>query len=119
MFTDYNKKSGITSPGAEHKSVKRGMEFLSENLGEKISLDNAAKEAGLSSFHFLRVFKNETGVSPHVFRTIRRIESAKKLITGGMPLPVVAVETGFTDQSHLSRNFRQYTGATPGQYQAN
>jgi len=100
----------------ENQVVKRAAEFLAADLSEKITLEEAAGEAGLSRYYFIRIFKREMGVSPHVFRTQKRIDEARKLILAGMSFSEVALETGFTDQSHLTNQFRLYTGATPRQY---
>lgn len=102
--------------GKEIKAVKRAKSYLSENLDLKIPLKDVADVAGFSRYHFLRVFKKNTGISPHVFRTQKRIEHAKSLIKQGLPFSQVALETGFTDQSHFTKKFRQFTAASPGQY---
>ncbi len=96
--------------------VRRAMEFLDEHLSEKITLKDVADAVGLSRCHFLRVFKKAQGVPPHVYRTQRRIDAAKGFLRQGMPLADVALETGFTDQSHFTNKFRQFIGATPRQY---
>ncbi len=100
------------------RAVRRAREFLAADLDRRVTLDQAASTADLSRCHFLRVFKRATGVPPHVFRTQRRVDLARRLLTSGMPPALVALETGFVDQSHFTRKFRQFTGATPGQYQA-
>lgn len=109
-------KKGPDTPGKEHRSVRIAMDYLSENLDRKLSLNDVASEAGFSRYHFLRVFKAHTGLSPHAFRTQRRIDEARRLIQSGKPFADVALDTGFTDQSHFTHKFRDYTGATPGQY---
>lgn len=91
-------------------------EFLSEDLSRKMTLEEVADAVGLSRYHFLRVFKREAGVPPHVFRTQRRLDIAQTLLRRGMPLSQVALETGFTDQSHFTKRFKQFTGTTPKQY---
>ena len=101
-----------------HGAVRHAREFLASDLDARVTLDQAARAAGLSRWHFLRVFKRATGVPPHVFRTQRRVDLARRLLRSGMPPAQVALETGFADQSHFTRKFRQFTGATPGQYQA-
>lgn len=105
-------------PGNEHRAVAVAKDVLSENLDRKMTLEEVAKEVGLSRYHFLRVFKSFTGVSPHIFRTLQRIDRAKQLLKQGMRFSHVALETGFSDQSHFTNKFRKYTGATPRQYQA-
>jgi ATP-binding cassette, subfamily B, bacterial IrtB/YbtQ len=59
-------------------SYGRAAAFLSADLEKRISLEDAAAEAGLSKYHFLRSFKKQTGVSPHVYRTQRRVDEPKK-----------------------------------------
>jgi AraC-like DNA-binding protein len=70
----------------------------------------------LSPFHLLRVFRNRAGFPPHEYQTQVRIAHARRLIRAGVPLSQTAVETGFFDQSHLSRNFKRIVGVTPRQY---
>ena len=113
-FGDLKEISGIM--GHERRVIRRAKEFLSADLDRKISLQEAARAAGLSRYHFLRVFKAETGLPPHGFRTQCRVETAKRLLRGKMPYAQVALETGFADQSHFTNTFRQYIGATPSQY---
>ena len=96
--------------------MRQAKEFLSENLDAKLSLAEVAAAVGLSRYHFLRVFKQETGLPPHAFRTQRRIDSAQRLLKRGLPFSQVALSTGFTDQSHFTNKFRQFIGATPKQY---
>lgn len=98
------------------KVVNLAKEYMTADLEQKLSLENIADSVGLSRYHFLRVFKRATGISPHTFRTLKRIDLAKKLLLQGISPVQVALETGFTDQSHFTRTFRQMTGATPGQY---
>ncbi|MCP3922883.1 MAG: AraC family transcriptional regulator [Desulfobacterales bacterium] len=102
--------------GKENNAVEKAKSFLSEELDLKMPLTDVADVAGFSKYHFLRVFKKNTGISPHAFRTQQRIEYAKKLIKQGIAFSQVALETGFTDQSHFTKKFRQFTAASPGQY---
>ncbi len=111
-----NVRKAGAPPGDSHGKIRLGMEFLDERLSEKITLKEAADAVGLSRYHFLRVFKKAAGVPPHVYRTQRRIDVGKRFLRQGMPLADVALETGFTDQSHFTNKFRQFTGATPRQY---
>ena len=101
---------------AENLKLKQAADCLSADLDRKITLEDAAEAAGLSKYHLLRSFKSFYGLSPHLFRTQKRIDAARTLIQKGFSLSDVAAETGFTDQSHLTNQFKRYTGATPGQY---
>lgn len=107
-------------PGAgarpERDDVARARERLAGNVGSHVPLAELAKSAGLSPHHFLRVFKAATGLPPHAYQTQLAVEHAKRLLAGGAPISRTALDAGFADQSHFSRIFREYTGATPGQY---
>lgn len=98
------------------RAVRQAKELLSTDMESAISLDDAAEIAGLSRYHFIRVFKKATGLPPHAYRTIKRIEASKSLIRQGIPISQVALETGFSDQSHFTNTFRNYIGSTPRQY---
>ena len=74
-------------------------------------LDDLAAEAGFSVFHFARAFKRSTGMAPHEFVTICRIERAKAmLIAGRGSVPEIAYAVGYSNVSHFRRQFRRYTG---------
>lgn len=102
--------------GHENKALQVAADFLSADLEKRITLDEVSEVTGLSPYHFLRVFKKHTGITPHIYRTQKRIEKSKELILNGLSLSEVALGSGFTDQSHFTNTFRKYTGATPGQY---
>lgn len=103
---------------APSPAVARALAFMDTEAGRLAPLDELARVAGLSRCRFARVFRAETGLPPHVHQMQRAIERAKKLLAAGEPISHVAVESGFADQSHFSRRFREFTGATPGQYAA-
>ncbi len=117
LFSRYGLESGSRKdPDFRHPPVIKARDILSSEFDRKISLKEVARSVGLSQYHFLRTFKRETGISPHLFRTLQRVEAAKSLLKRKTPPVQVALETGFTDQSHFSNTFRRYVGATPGQY---
>ncbi len=93
-------------------------DLLSHSLGENITLQQLAAKVGYNPYHLLRSFKKNVGLTPHEYRLNVRIDRAKKLLKDGLPPAAVAAETGFVDQSHFHRTFRQFTAATPGQYQS-
>jgi AraC-like DNA-binding protein len=72
----------------------------------------------MSPLTLLRLFRDEVGCTPQVYRTARRLAVARKLVREGAELAAVAVRCGFTDQSHFTNTFRNWTGMTPGQYRA-
>lgn len=102
----------------EPQAVKRVREYLEAHHSENISLDAIARIANLSPFYLIRTFRKCTGLPPHEYLTQIRIARAKTLLAQGTEgIAQVAHNTGFADQSHLTRHFKRITGVTPGQYQ--
>jgi AraC-like DNA-binding protein len=104
------------SPGAARRGVRRACDYLVEHHAENVSLENLARIAALSPFHFNRVFSAQFGMPPHQFQTLVRLSRAKKLLRQGWSIPQAASQTGFFDQSHLNRHFKRLVGVTPGEY---
>ncbi|WP_449241861.1 AraC family ligand binding domain-containing protein [Desulfovibrio sp.] len=109
---------GGTPPraGAEPRAVALAREFLAARCAGDPDLAETARVAGLSPFHFLRVFRKATGLTPHAFLVQCRVRRAQELLRGGLDPASVAAETGFADQSHLTRQFKRLTGVTPAAY---
>jgi AraC family transcriptional regulator len=107
--------SGGLSPGR----LQRVRDYVEAHLDDNLSLTVLADIACLSSYHFSRSFKQATGVGPQRYVIQRRIKRAKRLLRQtGVPLALIAQETGFADQSHLTHMFRRETGMTPGRFRA-
>lgn len=104
-------------PASNEYAVRTVKEYLAANLSEKVSLDELSEMAHLSRYHLLRVFQGVVGLPPHAYQNQLRVDLGKKLLVDGLPISQAAAEAGFADQSHFSRVFKQYTGATPKQYQ--
>jgi AraC family transcriptional regulator len=101
-----------------HK-LRAVVEYIHEHLDAELSLDHLAAVAHISPYHFARLFKNSTGLSPHQYVIARRVERAKGLLREGtrLPLAEIAAEVGFADQSHFTRHFKRLVGVTPRQFQ--
>ena len=94
--------------------LRRVMDFVEEHLAENISLKALANVAGLSVFHFARMFKQSTGMSPHKYVIRSRVMRAKELLlVRKADIADVAAQVGFCDQSHLASHFRRICGLTP------
>jgi AraC family chemosensory pili system transcriptional regulator ChpD len=96
--------------------VARALEYLRDCHLDPIDLDTLALEVGTTKFRLLRHFRAEVGLTPHQFVVSLRIAHARRLLAGGTPVSVAASESGFADQSHLTRYFRHRLGFTPGRY---
>lgn len=87
--------------------------FIDENLLEELSLDQICLQAGLSKYHFIRLFKNTFGISPYQYLKRKLLELAKKdLISGKTPSEVYAIY-GFSDVAAFSKGFKQQFGIAP------
>ena len=106
----------IRSVGVEKRSIKIVRDYISAHYRSNVSLKELANVVGLNPFYLLRSFRKEMGLPPHEFLTQVRVTRAMKLLSGGLPIVDVALETGFVDQSHLSNRFKRIVGVTPKQY---
>jgi AraC-like DNA-binding protein len=94
---------------------RRAREFLRANITRGVALKEVARECGLSVGYFSHAFRHTLGVAPHKWLIEQRVVLSKdKLRDDGLSLSDVATECGFSDQSHLTRVFRQKFGVTPG-----
>ena len=98
--------------------VKNARSYIVERASRPISLAELGEVADLSPFHLHHLFSRQTGMPPHAFQTLLRINRAKQLLRTGLPLSEVAATTGFADQSHFTRHFRRLVGVPPGRYSA-
>ena len=100
--------------GSERRRLGKIIDYIEAHLTDDISLSDLALEAGLSKFHFSRLFKDVMGLPPHQYLTQRRIErAAHDLKQGHLTIAQIAHRFGFTDQSHFTRAFKQVKGITP------
>jgi AraC-like DNA-binding protein len=94
--------------------ANRICEYIESHLQENIALEVLAEIAQLSVHHFARAFRQSLGTPPHNYIVQRRVEHAQQLLRNtDLPLSEIAMDAGFTDQSHLARHFRTITGISP------
>lgn len=99
--------------------IRRARAAIRERLHLPLSLAEMAAEAGLSRYHFLRLFRAQTGETPHRYVTRLRIERARDALTRTVaPVSLIAAESGFASPSHLATAFRRETGSSPSAYRA-
>jgi AraC-like DNA-binding protein len=102
--------------GLSPKTLRRVQDHIAANLRQKITNDALAQVAKLSPSHFARAFKDSQGVAPHRYILECRVKRTQELLATDLPLSEIAIEVGFSDQSHLTRWFRELVGVTPGNY---
>jgi AraC family transcriptional regulator len=92
-------------------------DYIRANLAADLSIDELAGQAGLSSFHFARVFRREAGETPHQFVTRLRLEEAARLLRAtDQTVLQIAIAVGFESASHFSVQFKRGYGVTPLAY---
>jgi len=99
------------------RHYKRVLDYVAEHFAQEVNLEQLAREAGLSTSHFSRLFKQTIGQSPYQFVMAYRVEQAKKMLMDAhRPMIDIALSCGFSDQAHFSRTFKQISHETPGQF---
>ncbi|HYY56501.1 MAG TPA: AraC family transcriptional regulator [Pyrinomonadaceae bacterium] len=112
-----DEESHTGSPSLPGHKLRQITDWMAEHAAEEFSLDRLAAQAGLSRFHFQRLFKSATGVSPSRYHINLRMEEARRLLRETrMSVIDVALEVGYTDPSHFARLFRRETGLSPSEY---
>lgn len=94
--------------------LKRVTEYVTAHLAEPISLADIAAATGLSRMHFAAQFREATGLRPHDYVLLRRIERAQELLLSTrLPLVEIAFEVGFKTQAHFTTVFSRFAGKSP------
>jgi AraC family transcriptional regulator len=90
---------------------------MHDNYSRELALEEIASAAYLSEYHFARLFKQITSVSPHVYLANLRLERARKLLAEtALPIGQIAAMVGYQSQSHFTKVFKSVTGVTPMAY---
>lgn len=120
LFRSYGMKPDplrLVRGGLPAVQLRRIRDYVDAHLGEDIGLGELAALAGLSPHHFGQAFKASTGQPPHQYVIDRRVQRAKDLlIAGNLSIAEIALCVGFSNQSHMTFNFRKRIGTTPAHY---
>lgn len=110
-------KLSSTSAGLSQAKLTLVTDYIHTHLHQHLSLKSIATLAQISQYHFLRLFKQKTGITLHQYILQRRIEKAKELLQQSqLSLADIALQVGFYDQSHLTRAFKRMVGLPPKQF---
>jgi AraC-like DNA-binding protein len=97
--------------------IAKALQFFEQRFREKVCLKEVARVAALSRWHFLRLFHENLGVTPHQYLIRCRLRCARQLIATHATtrsLACIAIESGFSDQNAMTRHFRREFCQTPG-----
>lgn len=101
------------------RRVSRGRDFLESSLSEPIGLEEMARAACLSPYHFHRLFRQIFGERPHQYLVRRRLERATEMLRGSdVPVTQVCLDNGFESLGSFSTLFRERYGMTPSQWRS-
>jgi AraC family transcriptional regulator len=113
--TDAESRS--SSPSLPGYKLRQLRDWMAEHTAEEFNLERLAAQAGLSRFHFERLFKAATGVSPSRYHIDLRMNEARRLLRETkMSVVDVALEVGYTNPSHFAQLFRREIGLSPSDY---
>ena len=96
--------------------INRVIEMIREYYNRDFSLEDLAREANLSPYHFIRGFKNQTGKTPYDYLINIRIEKAKELMHLNLNITDICLLCGFNNHSHFTTVFKKKVGVTPSEY---
>jgi len=107
----------LSRVGLVDRRIRRSVELMHAQLDQDLSLRSLAAASHLSPFHFSRLFKKLTGVTPHNYLAAIRATRAQSLLAGtDMSITEIASRVGYLSASHFTKAFRFSTGTTPSEF---
>lgn len=101
----------------EDAKIKQAKDYIHAHLNEKLSLEEIAATIAMSQYHFCRVFKESTGLTPWQYVIKKRIELAKQLLKiPQLSIVEISYQLGYSTPAQFSNFFRKHTGITPSKY---
>jgi len=114
--------AAVSRPGeaamASAPAIAAARQRIDDDPVSPLTLDELGGLCGLSRFQLIRGFTRAIGLTPHAYIVQRRIDLARRLIRDGSGLAEAAADSGFADQSHMTRVFTAKYGISPGSYAA-
>ncbi len=99
-----------------YKRIKDAKILIDRHFSDPIKLSDISESVYLSKYHFLRLFKEAYGTTPHQYLKRKRIEKAKKLLAKGLPINEVCTQVGFESIPSFSNLFKRETSFTPSEF---
>lgn len=112
-----NARKKVTPTARDRRRAVEAALWIDENSSREIDLEEAARQAGLSPFHFLRLFSGVLGVTPHQYLVRSRLRHAARLLTDDdIAVTDIAYDVGFGDLSNFVRTFHRAAGVSPTKF---
>ena len=116
LVTGKEQRRPTPAPRDRRRAVEAAL-WLEERAHEPIDLARSARQAGLSEFHFLRLFERVIGVTPHQYLVRARLRRAARLLAAEeRSITDIAFESGFGDLSNFVRSFHRAAGVSPRKF---
>ena len=122
VFAKYAKPlvDDMRSLGSSRSQIRRSIEYINDNLASDLPLEEIARAANMSKYHFAKSFRQVVGMPPHQYVVRMRVERARKLLSAEhLSLEEVAHRVGYMDVGQFSEQFLKIVGTTPGRYRMN
>lgn len=100
----------------DYAAAEKAREYIHYSIDSHITMDELSKVSGREKWSLSRDFRALFGTSPYRYLTMRRLSLAKHFMSKGDSIPMSAVAAGFTDQSHMTKQFKKAFGITPKQW---
>ena len=101
-------------------ATRQCIDYIQAHLSEKITLETLGEHTGYSALHVLRLFKKDTGQSPHDYINALQITRARQLLAEtDMPVHLIAAQCGFSSETYFYTFFKNAAGTTPNEYRSN
>lgn len=101
---------------ADYAAARRARDYLREHCTRPLKLEEVEAATGRDRWSLSHDFRTFYGTSPYRYLTMRRLDVARRLLIAGEPLSSAAIGAGFADQAHMTRQFAQAFGITPGRW---
>lgn len=116
-FAEVSFREERSTAGLSPLQAKMVVSYIEANLERQLTRDELAEVAHVSTSHFLRQFKRRFGCAPHCYVIQRRLLQAQRLLEKtSLPIKEIATQSGFSDQSHMTRIFQRLLNTTPSLY---
>ena len=100
-----------------NRIIAKARAFIDRNFQRDLTLEEVSREVHVSPYYFSKLFKEQTGENFINYLTLRRIETAKQLLSDGrLNVKTVCTEIGYNDPNYFSRLFKRFEGVTPTEY---